>query len=397
MLLRSLSLGHESEYREMTKTYDNSEWFWAKMRCWFEECGRDLPWRHDPSPYEVWVSEIMLQQTQVVTVIPYYERWMARFPDIRALAEASLDEVLQHWAGLGYYRRAGYLHKGAQFIIQKHHGEFPQNVTELRKIPGIGPYTAGAIASFAFGQNEPAIDGNVERVLARFFGIRGDLSTGDPRRNLEDVAGVLANHGDCRIINQAMMDLGASFCGKSAHCEQCPVAEKCFALRHGLTESLPQKKVPVEKYDEYRAALRMKAPDGRIWIGKRRENMLLGGLWEFPMIEISRGKGARHRKSADQEMRLPRDKRWEQWLRSLNWQNDTPTLLNWTNTGQIVSHTFTHIQMRVHVDEAFIEECVLPESGDDVYERFVLAEPQEIGENYAISTLMRKILDSLIL
>ena len=182
--------------RDIQNDDENCRYFWSNLGDWFAVCKRDLPWRNAPSPYEVWVSELMLQQTQVSTVLPYYERWMKRFPDIHALASSNIDDVLGAWAGLGYYRRARYLHAGAQYIASQCGGVFPSTIEALRKIPGVGDYTSGAIASFAFGQNVPAIDGNAERVFSRFFGIEGDMTRGASRKRLVELADHVAKLGD---------------------------------------------------------------------------------------------------------------------------------------------------------------------------------------------------------
>ncbi|MBQ9396523.1 MAG: A/G-specific adenine glycosylase [Proteobacteria bacterium] len=362
------------------------EWFVESLRAWFAENGRDLPWRHAPTPYEVWVSELMLQQTQVITVIPYYEHWLKRFPDIAALANAPIDEVLTYWAGLGYYRRARYLHEGAKKILTDFDGQFPQSIQELRSIPGIGAYTAGAIASFAFHQNVPAVDGNAHRVLARFFGIAGDLTSGEPAHLLDSTANQVAAIGYASVVNQAVMDIGASCCSKAPQCNVCPLAERCYAMRNGLTDAIPFKKKRVEKYDEFRAALRLTCDDN-VLIARRRSDILLGGLWEFPMITISRGKGAAHRRDADLQMRLPRTSLWQSFLASVFPTCPLSDLQTLQNT---VSHTFTHIEMKVALDCA---QCAqMPEitgvSGD--YDAFQWV--REISSQFAISSLMKKLM-----
>ncbi len=367
-----------------------AQWFSHTLRGWFLKNGRTLPWRNNPTPYQVWVSEIMLQQTQVVTVIPYYERWIQVFPDVKSLAGAAIEDVLKLWAGLGYYRRARYLHEGAKVIVEQYCGEFPHEIRELRKIPGIGAYTAGAIASFAFKQDVPAIDGNAERVLSRFFGILGDIR-GTERRVLESIASEVASFGHCSDVNQAIMDLGASLCGKSAQCAQCPLADKCYAFEHQMTESLPAPKVRIEKTDEFRVALRLISPFGKTLLAKRSKDALLGGLWEFPMVTLSRGRGKEHRDNALDLLRESRDARWRAWCHEKNL-----CLKEWHNTEKYISHTFTHIQMRVDLDEGLCnnEPAILP-NGD--YEDFRWVEYDEIGTKYPISTLMKKIMRMSVL
>ncbi len=363
--------------------------FSERMCVWFEACGRDLPWRHSPSPYEVWVSEIMLQQTQVVTVIPYYERWMRRFPDLLSLAEASLEDVFQVWSGLGYYRRARYLHAGAQKIVSEYGGEFPRTISELLRIPGIGAYTAGAIASFAFGQDEPAIDGNVQRVLARVFGITDDLSGAKGRQMLEKVAREVAHHGHCSHVNQAMMDLGASFCGKAALCDGCPLKTMCFACRNMRTESIPYKKARVEKYDVFCAALRIRDREGRYLIGRRRGDILLGGLWEYPMIELSRGKGEAHRREGEMLLRRQREGLWCMWLEKKGIEAGRRDV----KKVREIHHTFTHIELRAELDEMEWGgvQREAPQ-GDEKYELFKWVKEEEIESQQAISSLMKKLM-----
>src|SRR5215470_3894591 len=205
---------------------------------WFSMNARDLPWRRTRDPYAIWVSEIMLQQTRVATVIPYWERWMARFPTVSALAEAPLDDVLAAWAGLGYYSRARNLHAGAQAVGTRFGGALPSCAAELREVPGIGPYTAGAIASIAFGERAPLVDGNVARVLARVFAIEHDIKSTAGSKALWAAAGELMNAlptgaapGD---LNQGLMELGATICAATQpRCLVCPLARDCDAARTG--------------------------------------------------------------------------------------------------------------------------------------------------------------------
>ncbi|HEY5946784.1 MAG TPA: A/G-specific adenine glycosylase, partial [Kofleriaceae bacterium] len=205
---------------------------------------RDLPWRRTRDPYAIWVSEIMLQQTRVQTVIPYWERWMARFPTVTALAAAPLDDVLAAWAGLGYYSRARNLHAGAQAVTSAFAGALPRRASELRAVPGIGPYTAGAIASIAYGERAPLVDGNVARVLARVFAMRDDIKSSAGQKALWQRAGELMaalpdDHapGD---LNQGLMELGATLCSPtSPRCLLCPLAASCEAARTGRQDELP--------------------------------------------------------------------------------------------------------------------------------------------------------------
>lgn len=249
-----------------------------------------MPWRGQADPYAVWVSEIMLQQTRVETVIPYFERWMARFPSVRALAEADQQEVLQAWEGLGYYSRARNLHAAAKKVMVEFGGKVPDDVQGLRRLPGVGPYTAGAIASIAFGRDEPALDGNIRRVLARLFDV--DLPLGSPatERRLWELAGEVMPPGRAGDMNQALMDLGATLCTPRApDCGTCPLLKVCQAWQLGIQEQRPVVKpaAPVPHYVVTAAVIRRM--DGKVLLARRPPQGLLGGLWEFPGGKLEPG------------------------------------------------------------------------------------------------------------
>ncbi|HMA92299.1 MAG TPA: A/G-specific adenine glycosylase [Polyangiaceae bacterium] len=200
-----------------------------------------MPWRESASPYSTWVSEIMLQQTQVAAVVPYFERWMARFPTITELASAHVDEVLSLWQGLGYYSRARNLHRAAQLVVESSDGKLPSSLTALRALPGIGAYTAGAIASIAFDLPEPAVDGNVERVIARLAALRGDPKTGSAAKQIRELASDWVQLGSPRRFNQALMELGALVCTPDKpNCSACPVLAFCAGHRQGIAAQLPE-------------------------------------------------------------------------------------------------------------------------------------------------------------
>jgi A/G-specific adenine glycosylase len=260
-----------------------SDYFVEDLLAWFAANAADLPWRRTGDPYHIWLSEIMLQQTQVATVTGYYRRFLKRFPTIDALAAAPLDSVLKAWEGLGYYSRARNLHRAAQVIISQHGGELPRTVDALRKLPGIGRYTAGAIASIAFGQDAPVLDGNVTRVLARLFDITGDVGKSAIRTQLWRLAGELVPAGRAGDYNQALMELGRVVCRpRSPDCAACPVRSHCRAFAAGVQHARPVKapRPPVPHYDV--AAGVVYGQDGRILIAQRPLDGLLGGLWEFP-------------------------------------------------------------------------------------------------------------------
>ena len=251
---------------------------------WYDRHARTLPWRGIHDPYRTWVSETMLQQTRVETVLGYYERFLARFPTIAELAAAPEDDVLKLWEGLGYYSRARNLHKGAKQVMSEYSGQIPSDVERLRKLSGIGPYTAGAIASIAFDQPVPAVDGNVIRVVSRLRGIRENVGIPSVRRQLETEAAALVPDDRPGDFNQAMMDLGATVCvpGTPA-CEKCPLQAQCNAFAEGDAEDLPvlPRKNPPKVID-YAVCLIFSGD--RVLMCQRTE-ALLKGLWVFPMIE----------------------------------------------------------------------------------------------------------------
>ncbi len=263
----------------MTKTAErNAGSLAGELLDWFAREGRDLPWRRTRDPYRIWVAETMLVQTQVATVIPYYERFVARFPDVASLAGASLDEVLKVWEGLGYYARARNLHRAAREVLERHGGHIPSHSAALRALPGVGAYVAGALLSIAFGRDEPALDGNARRVLSRLFRIRGAAGSAALRHKAREVL----PPGSAGAFNQALMDLGATVCTpRRPRCEACPVSRHCEAHRQGDEESLPERRSPRRlPHVDVTAAVIWR--DGRVLIARRPAHGLLGGLWEFP-------------------------------------------------------------------------------------------------------------------
>ncbi len=253
---------------------------------WFERHGRKhLPWQQNPNAYRVWVSEIMLQQTQVTTVIPYFERFMQSFPDVRRLADAALDDVLQHWAGLGYYARARNLHKAAQMLQQQMGGRFPQTLEGLMSLPGIGRSTAGAILSLACGKHAVILDGNVKRVLARVHQIAGWPGKSATARQLWRHAEQQTPPRKTAQYNQAMMDLGSMLCTRSRPaCQQCPLQDICASHADGTQAQFPQAKPKKPKPQRHRWFLLHQCED-RLLLHKRPPSGIWGGLWCLPEIE----------------------------------------------------------------------------------------------------------------
>ncbi|MBT3192336.1 MAG: A/G-specific adenine glycosylase [Verrucomicrobia bacterium] len=256
---------------------------WSKaLLAWFEVHRRPMPWRDDPTPYRVWVSEIMLQQTQVATVIPYFERFTEAFPSVGALAAANVQDVLKRWEGLGYYSRARNLLKAARFVVNDLGGHMPTSPKTWMALPGVGEYTAAAISSIVYGQAVPSVDGNVLRVFSRFWGLEDDVSLPATRDMMRRRLLPHIRTADPSAFNQAMMELGALVCRpRSPECVACPLAPRCVARRQGLTEQLPVKaqKAKVPHHTEAVAVITHK---GKTLLCRRHEAGLLGGLWEFP-------------------------------------------------------------------------------------------------------------------
>ena len=249
---------------------------------WYAEHQRDLPWRKTRIPYKIWISEMMLQQTRVDTVIPYFLRWMEKYPNIKILASASRDDILKTWEGLGYYRRAHAIHETAAIVLLKYGGIFPSQVSELRQLPGIGPYTASAIAAFAFDQDILTVDGNVRRVLSRWIDLELDPRTREGETRLRDWASETMPSGMAAGYNQAVMDLGALLCTvKNPSCSDCPLVSNCLSHQRGTQSFRPVRSLR-KKSPSHTAAAAVLLQEKRVLIGRRPEGKLLGGLWEFP-------------------------------------------------------------------------------------------------------------------
>ena len=253
---------------------------------WFDATHRDLPWRRTRDPYRILLAEYLLQRTRVATGERYYERFLARFPDVASLAAAPEEDVLRAWEGLGYYRRATALHRAAKEIVAHHGGSIPTTAEALEALPGIGPYTAGAVASIAFGERVPAVDGNATRVIARLFRVEDDVARRPGQEWIRRLATSLVSPSRPGPFNQALMELGATLCAPtSPKCERCPLADLCVARRAGVQESLPRgssppspRTVPVAFADIRR--------DGRVLLVRRPSGGLLGGLWSLPGGEV---------------------------------------------------------------------------------------------------------------
>jgi A/G-specific adenine glycosylase len=273
--------------------------FRKNLLAWFRQFQRDLPWRKTKDPYRIWLSEIMLQQTRVTAAIPYFGRFLARFPDVQALAAAPQEEVLRLWSGLGYYGRARSLQKAAQQIVEKHGGEFPSREEEVLELPGIGKYTAAAILSMAFGEKHAVLDGNVARVLARLGAVRGDLRESQRWQELQETADSLLDPESPGDWNQAMMELGATLCTpKSPQCLICPVAEFCEGRKQGIAGSLPEKRKKRATVEVTLAAAVFASESGWTFLLPPPEGrndgtladyvpILVSRLWHFPTVSVN--------------------------------------------------------------------------------------------------------------
>ena len=340
--------------------------FAAALLEWFDANGRrDLPWQVDPTPYRVWVSEIMLQQTQVGTAIPYYLRFMERFPEVGVLAEARLDEVLHLWSGLGYYARARNLHRAARAISRERGGRFPESLEDVMRLPGVGRSTAGAILALSRGQRHPILDGNVKRVLARCFGVMGYPGEPAVERALWSVADACTPGTRVAEYTQGIMDLGATVCSRARPaCLLCPVATDCVARSRGIQSDLPAPRprarrpkrdawVVVAMRGEHKVLLERRPPSG-IW----------GGLWGLP--------------------EFPTREHADQWCREHLSAGASPV------RGETVRHAFSHFdfEMRPMVVHCMGRSINLRD--DDRYRWYDVREPMKVGLPKPIATLIAR-------
>ncbi|HYQ93159.1 MAG TPA: A/G-specific adenine glycosylase [Candidatus Competibacteraceae bacterium] len=346
--------------------------FSQQLLHWFADHGRkDLPWQRQPTPYRVWVSEIMLQQTQVTTVIPYYERFLARFPSVNALAEAPLDEVLHLWAGLGYYARARHLHRAAGIIHNRYGGEMPLEFSALAQLPGIGRSTAGAILALAAGQRHPILDGNVKRVLARFHAIEGWPGRTDVLATLWELAERYTPTQGVAEYTQAMMDLGALLCTRGRpRCHACPVADHCQARQQGRQLELPTPRPVRELPVRATRMLLLCTPAGEVLLEKRPPVGVWGGLWSLPECPLEADLTA--------------------WCRA-HWGLKVLATQPWG----IVRHTFSHF----HLDITPVRiEVNNPNSAIMEAERFVwynIRQPEKRGLAAPVQRLLNLLINDL--
>ncbi|MDE6922548.1 MAG: A/G-specific adenine glycosylase [Oscillospiraceae bacterium] len=325
---------------------------------WFRDNARSLPWRDDPTPYHVWLSEIMLQQTRVAAVLDYYRRFLEQAPDIAALAALPEERLMKLWQGLGYYNRARNLQRAAQVIVEEYGGVFPADYAAVRALPGVGDYTAGAICSIAFGQAEPAVDGNVLRVYARIMGDDGDIAAPQMKRKVAQAVGEIIPLNAAGTFNQALMELGATVClpNGTPLCQRCPAQGFCAALAQGRTGELPVKAPKKARRVEKRAVWLI-FWDNRVALRRRPDKGLLAGLWEFPN-ELFGGQGP------------------EQW-------GIDAELQAW---GAQAKHIFTHIEWHMSILPAQAKGPPLPPG-------WVWAGGKELEEKYAVPNAFDRALE----
>lgn len=284
-----------------------------RLKQWFLSQRRDLPWRENHSPYAVWVSEVMLQQTQVSVVIPYFQRWMEKFPNIATLARAPIEDVIKEWEGLGYYSRARNLHEGARYIVENYGGKLPSTESQLRNIKGLGPYTVGAILGFAFHQKAAAVDGNVLRVLARYYCLLDDICKTKTVKNIQKIAHELLPEKEPWIISEALIELGATICARVPKCFQCPLSATCKAFEEGKTQELPVKSAAAATVSLFRAVAVIVC-DGHVLVGCGEKGKVMADLFQFPFFEIDSAviDVKHHKNEIEKELRLAVD--WQMTL-----------------------------------------------------------------------------------
>jgi A/G-specific adenine glycosylase len=345
-----------------------------KLLAWYRAEKRDLPWRQTRDPYKIWVSEVMLQQTQTATVLEYYENFLARFPDVYALANAALDDILKAWEGMGYYARARNLHRAANFICENLRGRLPRRYEKLLAIPGLGPYTAAAVASIAFNRDHAVVDGNVARVLCRLFKIQEPIKSNSNNRALRELAQLFLPQGQARDWNQAVMELGARICTpRRPKCEICAVQKYCRAFQElddpAVLPLRPQRRALPHR----NIVVGLVWNQGRLLIDQRNNDGLLGGLWEFPGGKIQNGE------TPTQALR-----------REIREELDIEV-----ETGDFfmtVEHSYTHFRVTLHVYHCLYRRGEPQPLG---CQNWRWAKPSEL-QQFAFPNANRRIIDRLL-
>ena len=354
--------------------------FREKLLAWYDANKRDLPWRRTQDPYKIWISEIMLQQTRVDTVIPYYERFLDWFPTVADLAQAPEERLLKAWEGLGYYSRVRNMQKAAQQIMENHGGVFPSSYEEISKLKGIGPYTAGAIASIAFGLPEPAVDGNVMRVLARLFEVDSDIGVPTNRKIFQAMMVILIDPDRPGDFNQALMDLGSDIESPvNPRPEESPVKEFSAAYQHGTMDRYPIKAPKKKPVPVYLTAFIIKDSQGRYLLEKNEQEGLLSGFWHFPLIEVdslSENQG--------QLSLLDGQGHTVDTPEILSFEQDYDLAIDWQDRSYpIVQHVFSHRKWQVQLRYGLVKEGEQESSESTVWLRpeefsdYPFAKPQQ--------------------
>ncbi|NJD30661.1 MAG: A/G-specific adenine glycosylase [Gammaproteobacteria bacterium] len=338
--------------------------FAPALLAWFDVDGRkDLPWQQDPTPYRVWVSEIMLQQTQVSTAIPYYTAFLRRFPDVRALASARLDEVLHLWSGLGYYARARNLHRAAQAIVRRHDGRFPESIEEVMELPGIGRSTAGAILALSRGERHPILDGNVKRVLTRYFGVDGYPGDAAVEKRLWAQAEACMPRDRIAAYTQGIMDLGATVCTRTRPaCLLCPVGSQCVARERGWQDRLPSPRPRVHRPRREAWLVVAMRGEHKVLLERRPPSGIWGGLWGLP--------------------EFPTRAHAEQWCREHLSGAAEPL------RGDSLRHAFSHFDFEMR---PLVVRCLGKSEGlrdDDRFRWYDVREPMKVGLPKPIARLI---------
>ncbi len=299
---------------------------------WFAAFQRDLPWRKTRDPYAIWISEVMLQQTQVATVIPYYNRFLIQLPDIKTLANADIEAVLALWAGLGYYRRAHQMHRAAREILVKHDGQLPSRFAELLRLPGFGPYTAGAVGSIAFGQRVPAVDGNVLRVMTRILADNRNIRAPETQREFRAAAQDWLPSRRVGAFNQALMELGATICTvRNPQCRICPLNAVCRSFQTGTPMQYPVRTRRETRRHLYLAAIFVVSDRNQVLMARRPSAGLWAGLWELPSLEVSGSAG-------------PPGDRW-----AMQMGRELGIVLRHPQPVKRINHTLTHREITVWI------------------------------------------------
>lgn len=361
--------------------------FRRDLLAWYDENKRDLPWRQNQDAYRVWISEIMLQQTRVDTVIPYYERFLNWFPTIKNLANAPEEKLLKAWEGLGYYSRVRNMQTAAQQIMKKHEGVFPSSYEEISKLKGIGPYTAGAIASIAFGLAEPAVDGNVMRVLARLFEVDYDIGIPSNRKIFQAMMEILIDPDRPGDFNQALMDLGSDIESPvNPRPEESPVKAYSAAYLHGTMDRYPIKAPKKKPVPVYLTAFIIKDHQGRYLLEKNEREGLLSGFWHFPLIEVDSLS-----ENLGQLSLLDGKKEAEDNPEILSFEQDYDLVIDWHDVSYpIVQHVFSHRKWQVQLRYGMVKEGEQPTSESTVW-----LTPEEFSD-YPFAKPQQKIWEAFI-